>query len=347
MNKYLVTGAAGFIGMHVVEHLMDLGNEVVGLDNINDYYDPALKLARLNKILSRSDAQKFAFHRMDIADHDSLQSVFRDYDFNGVIHLAAQAGVRHSISNPQSYVQSNLIGFVNVLEAVRSQRERRACADMEGLSHLVYASSSSVYGGNTKTPFCETDRVDSPISLYAATKRSNELIAHTYSHLFGIPATGLRFFTAYGPWGRPDMSYFLFVKAITEGNLINVYNHGEMRRDFTYVDDIVKQVVTILCMPPTAHISSGTFSDDVTAPHRILNVGCNNPVPLLSFISSIERALGLAAKLNLQPLQPGDVINTHADTSRLQALTGSSPATPLNDGIDRFVRWYRQFYNLP
>jgi UDP-glucuronate 4-epimerase len=341
MKKILVTGAAGFIGMHVSQALLARGDLVVGLDNLNAYYDPALKEARLARLKSNTNASNFEFVRTDLSDAAAISSVFDGYEFDGVINLAAQAGVRYSLKNPQAYVDSNLTGFINILEGVRHQREQtgRDC-------HLVYASSSSVYGGNKKLPFAETDRVDHPVSLYAATKKANELMAHTYSHLFRIPATGLRFFTVYGPWGRPDMAVFIFTKEILAGEPITVFNHGEMQRDFTYIDDIVQGVTRALDKPPVAEPSNGDFAFDTLAPHRVLNIGNHNPEPLTEFIAAIEDALGVKAKKDFQPIQPGDVPSTYAETSALRTLTGFAPATPLREGIKRFIAWYRDYYKV-
>jgi UDP-glucuronate 4-epimerase len=341
MKKILVTGAAGFIGMYVSEALLARGDLVVGLDNLNAYYDPTLKEARIARLRSSTTAANFELIRTDLADAPAISSVFSGHEFDGVINLAAQAGVRYSLKNPQAYVDSNLTGFINILEAVRHQRERtgRDC-------HLVYASSSSVYGGNKKLPFAEADRVDHPVSLYAATKKANELMAHTYSHLFGIPATGLRFFTVYGPWGRPDMAAFIFTKAILAGEPITVFNHGDMQRDFTYIDDIVQGVVRALDMPPIAESSTGDFAFEMMAPHRVLNIGNHNPEPLTEFIAAIEDALAVKARKDFQPIQPGDVPATYAETSALRNLTGFAPATPLREGIKRFIAWYRDYYKV-
>ena len=337
MRKILVTGAAGFIGMHTTAFLLDQGVSVVGLDNLNSYYDPRLKEARLAKLQAHPNAARFEFVKAELADAGAVAQVFKRHRFDGVIHLAAQAGVRYSLQNPQAYVDSNVTGFVNILEGVRHHTQD---------CHLVYASSSSVYGGNKKLPFAETDRVDHPVSLYAATKKANELMAHTYSHLFRIPATGLRFFTVYGPWGRPDMAYFIFVRSILAGEPITVFNHGNMERDFTYIDDIVQGVVHVLDQPPVAEPSTGEFAFERMAPHRVLNIGNHNPEPLTEFISAIEDALGVKAKQNLQPIQPGDVPATYAETSALRALTGFAPSTPLQEGIARFVAWYREYYKV-
>jgi UDP-glucuronate 4-epimerase len=334
--KVLVTGAAGFIGMHVVERLLARGDEVVGVDNLNAYYDVVLKEARLSRLFKHSG---FRFVRLDIADADAVGKLFRREGFQRVVHLAAQAGVRYSLDNPQVYVQSNLVGFLNVLEGCRHGN----------VEHLVYASSSSIYGGNKKMPFSEHDNVDHPISLYAATKKSNELMAHTYSHLFGLPTTGLRFFTVYGPWGRPDMSYFKFTKAILEGRPIEVFNHGKMQRDFTYVDDIVEGVVCVLDRPPRAQPDFDAMNPDPassSAPYRIYNIGNHQPVDLMTYINVLEVALGREAKKKLLPLQDGDVEATYAQMSALQAAIGFVPATSLTEGIGRFVDWYRSYYRV-
>ena len=334
--KVLVTGAAGFIGMHVAQRLLARGDEVVGVDNLNAYYDVALKQARLDLLAQHSG---FRFVRLDIADTDAVGKLFRREGFQRVAHLAAQAGIRYSLDNPQAYVQSNLVGFVNVLEGCRYAT----------VEHLVYASSSSIYGGNKKMPFSEHDNVDHPISLYAATKKSNELMAHTYSHLFGLPTTGLRFFTVYGPWGRPDMSYFKFTKAILEGRPIEVFNHGKMQRDFTYVDDIVEGVVRVLDRPPRAQPDFDAMHPDPassSAPFRIYNIGSHRPVDLMTFIKVLEGALGREAEKELLPLQDGDVVATYAQTEALQAAIGFVPATSITEGIGRFVDWYRSYYRV-
>ncbi len=346
MKKILVTGAAGFIGMHTTEFLLNRGDSVVGLDNLNAYYDPTLKDARLAKIRSHPNAARFSFIRAELADAESVKKVFAEHDFDGVINLAAQAGVRYSLENPQAYVDSNLTGFLNILEGMRYQREQLGDASAGRARHLVYASSSSVYGGNTKLPFAESDSVDHPVSLYAATKKANELMAHNYSHLFGIPATGLRFFTVYGPWGRPDMAAFISTKAILAGQPISVFNNGKMQRDFTYIDDIVQGVVRALDLPPVSEPSTGDFAFEKMAPHRVLNIGNHNPEKLTDFIGAIESALGIKAIQDLKPIQPGDVPATYAETSQLKALTGFAPATPLKDGIAKFVAWYRDYYKI-
>jgi UDP-glucuronate 4-epimerase len=323
--KVLVTGAAGFIGMQLCEKLLARGETVLGVDNLNSYYDPRLKLDRLARLTGH---RSFEFDAVDVADGGRMGRLFAERGVDRVVHLAAQAGVRHSLRDPGSYVQSNLVGFANVLEGCRHGRIR----------HLVYASSSSVYGGNTKMPFAETDRVDKPVSLYAATKKAGELMAYSYSHLFRIPVTGLRFFTVYGPWGRPDMAYFLFTKAILEGKAIDVFNHGNMRRDFTYIDDIIEGISRVLDRAPTEEEGEGG------CPHRVFNIGNHDPVPLLDFIACIEKSLGLKAKLNMLPMQPGDVPATFADVSALKAWVGFHPATSYREGVERFVRWYREYY---
>ncbi len=345
MKKILVTGAAGFIGMHTAECLLSRGDAVVGLDNLNSYYDPRLKEARLSRIYSHSNANLFEFVKVDLSNSEAIKTLFLQHEFDGVIHLAAQAGVRYSLENPRAYVDSNLTGFVNILEGVRHQHERSKDMKKDIARHLVYASSSSVYGGNKRLPFTETDRVDHPISLYAATKRANELMAHTYSHLFGIPATGLRFFTVYGPWGRPDMATFLFAKAIIENEPIKVFNYGKMERDFTYIDDIVEGLVRVFDNHPVPVRSPENFTFEMMAPHRILNIGNNTPVALVEFISTLEEALGAKAKLEFRPIQSGDIHSTFAETSALSELTGFVPSTSLREGIGRFVAWFREYYS--
>jgi UDP-glucuronate 4-epimerase len=332
--KVLITGAAGFIGMHVAERLLANGLEVVGIDDLNAYYDPALKEARLARLRPSTG---FSFERMDIADRDAMKRLFETHRFDRVVHLAAQAGVRYSITNPHAYADANLVGFVNVLEGCRHS----------GVKHLVYASSSSVYGGNAKMPFSEHDSVDHPVSLYAATKKANELMAHTYSHLFGLPTTGLRFFTVYGPWGRPDMAAFLFADAILAGRPIDVFNHGNMRRDFTYIDDIVEGVVRLLDHPPQGDPAFDPMHPDPAtsrAPYRVFNIGNSEPVQLMEFIGAMESAIGQTATKRLLPMQDGDVPATFADTSALAALVGFAPRTPVAEGVRRFVQWYRAFY---
>jgi len=316
-KKVLVTGAAGFIGMHCVRRLLARGDKVVGVDNLNDYYSVKLKRDRLKLIAHR----EFRFHRLDLADERALRAVFDKEKPDAVLHLAAQAGVRYSLENPAAYVQSNLVGFANLLECCRRRAPR----------HLVFASSSSVYGANSKLPYSESDSVDRPVSLYAATKKSNELMAHAYSHLYGLPATGLRYFTVYGPWGRPDMSPMLFAQAIMHGKPIQVFNRGDMQRDFTYIDDIVEGTVRVLDRP---------------APYAIYNIGNHSPVALTEYIATLERALGKKAKLKLMPMQPGDVKATYADTRALNKAVGFAPSTPLAAGLQRFASWFRDYYRL-
>lgn len=332
--KILVTGAAGFIGMYVAQRLLARGDEVVGIDNLNDYYDPQLKHDRLATLTAHAG---FRFVRMDFADREAVAALFASEGFERVVHLGAQAGVRYSLQNPHAYADSNLVGFVNILEGCRHN----------GVGHLVYASSSSVYGGNEKTPFSEEDAVDHPVSLYAATKKANELMAHTYSHLYGLPTTGLRFFTVYGPWGRPDMAPWLFTSAILEGRPIKVFNHGDMLRDFTYIDDIVEGVIRSLDRPaePDAAYDGRTPNPATSrAPYRVFNIGNQDPVPLMDFIAAIEAATGKLAQKDFQPMQPGDVPVTSADVSALAAWTGFAPGTPLKEGIQRFVDWYRAYF---
>jgi len=331
--KVLVTGAAGFIGMHVAQRLLARGDTVVGLDNLSEYYDVNLKLARLKQL----DHANFSFHKIDVADGAAITGLFAAERFDRVVHLAAQAGVRHSLTNPHEYVRSNISGFLNILEACRHHP----------VQHLVYASSSSVYGGNTRLPFAESDNVDHPVSLYAASKKSNELMAHTYSHLFGIPSTGLRFFTVYGPWGRPDMALFLFTRAILAGEQVNVFNHGRMQRDFTYIDDIVEGVVRTLDRAPQLNPAFDTAAPDPAhswAPHQVLNIGNHGPAGLLDYLDALEQALGRKAERNYLPMQPGDVQATYADTTLLTEWTGHKPGTPIRRGIERFVAWYHSHY---
>ena len=333
--KLLVTGAAGFIGFHLSRRLLERGDQVVGLDNVNDYYDPTLKEARL-EILGEYDG--FSFERLDLADNEGVERCFKEHQFQRVVHLAAQAGVRYSLTNPQAYIDSNLVGFTNILEGCRHN-------DVE---HLVYASSSSVYGANTSMPFSIHDNIDHPVSLYAATKKANELMAHTYSHLYGLPTTGLRFFTVYGPWGRPDMALFLFTDAILDGRPIKVFNHGDMRRDFTYIDDIVEGVVRVTDKIAEPNPEwSGDNPDPGTsyAPYRIYNIGNNNPVELMDMIGAVEECLGQEAEKNFMPMQPGDVKETYADVEDLIADVDFQPDTPLSEGIAAFVEWYRDYYD--
>ncbi len=334
--KILVTGAAGFIGMTTSLRLLARGDEVVGLDNLNDYYSVQLKLDRLARLQAHAN---FRFVKLDVADREGMAALFAAEKFDRVIHLAAQAGVRYSLQNPHAYVDSNLVGFVNVLEGCRHTQ----------VQHLTYASSSSVYGGNTRMPFSVHDSVDHPVSLYAATKKANELMAHTYSHLFGLPTTGLRFFTVYGPWGRPDMALFLFTKAILEGRPIDVFNHGQMQRDFTYIDDIVEGVIRVSDRPATPNAGYDADTPDPgtsNAPYRVFNIGSHQPVPLMDYIGAIEAALGTTAQKNLLPMQPGDVPATYADVEALEAWTGFAPKTTIQEGIARFVAWYRGYYKV-
>ncbi len=332
--RFLVTGTAGFIGNFVAEQLLARGDEVVGLDNVNDYYDPQLKEDRLSRI---ADQPRFSQVRAGLEDKAALERLFAEHRFDRVIHLAAQAGVRYSLENPHAYVDSNLVGFMNILEGCRHH----------GVDHLVFASSSSVYGANTHMPFSVHDNVDHPVSLYAATKKANELMAHTYCHLYGIPTTGLRFFTVYGPWGRPDMALFKFTRAILAGEPIEVYNYGRMRRDFTYIDDIVEGVVrTADRLPEPDPEWSGEVPDPGTSyvPYRLYNIGNHSPVELTDFIATLESALGVAADKRPMPMQPGDVPATYADVADLQRDTGFAPDTPLATGIEQFVHWYRHYY---
>lgn len=339
MRNVLVTGCAGFIGMHTALALLEQGDVVFGIDNLNDYYSPQLKRDRIKAIESSPHAASFQFDAVDVADLAKLTELFKTRQFDVVIHLAAQAGVRYSITNPHAYAQSNLVGFLNVLEMCRHH----------GAAHLVYASSSSVYGGNTKMPFAETDSVDHPVSLYAATKKSNELMAHTYSHLYGLPTTGLRFFTVYGPWGRPDMAPMLFTKAILAEEPIKVFNHGNMMRDFTYVSDIVKGVVSVAGKPPKPQpeIDRSTLHGDQSwAPYRVFNIGSSAPVALMDFIHTLETELGKKAILDLQPMAPGDVAATYAEMSALESWSGVRPVVDLATGIRLFAQWYRSYFNF-
>ena len=333
--KVLVTGVAGFIGMHVAQRLLARGDTVVGIDNLNEYYDPALKHARLAQLAPHVD---FKFELMDIADRSAIANLFEREKFDRVVHLAAQAGVRYSLQNPHAYVDSNLVGFVNVLEGCRHN----------AVQHLVYASSSSVYGGNTKMPFAESDAVDHPVSLYAATKKANELMAHSYSHLYGLPTTGLRFFTVYGPWGRPDMSPWLFTSAILEGRTIDVFNHGKMQRDFTYIDDIADGTVRVLdrvAQPNPAFDTNAPNPAISYAPFNVYNIGNHTPVELMTFIQTIEESLGQVAKKNFLPMQSGDVVATYADVAKLNDDTGFEPKTDLAQGISHWSNWYRSYIN--
>ncbi|MFA5353982.1 MAG: NAD-dependent epimerase [Thermodesulfovibrionales bacterium] len=334
--KILITGAAGFIGSTLALRLLARGDEVVGVDNLNDYYDPSLKRARLARFI---DHPGYTDVRADISDRDMMKEVFGRYKPQRVVNLAAQAGVRYSIVNPHAYIDSNIVGFTNILEGCRHN----------GIDHLVFASSSSVYGGNTRMPFSEHDNIDHPVSLYAATKKANELMAHTYSHLYDLPATGLRFFTVYGPWGRPDMALFLFTKAIIEGRPIDVFNHGNMVRDFTYIDDIVEGVIRVLDRPAEPNQAFDSASPDPgtsNAPYRVFNIGNNHPTKLMEYIEALEQALGRSAEKNFMPMQPGDVPATSANTDELNAWVGFKPNTPVKDGVARFVDWYRSFYKV-
>jgi UDP-glucuronate 4-epimerase len=333
MSRYLVTGSAGFIGSHVVTRLLARGDEVIGLDNVNDYYDVRLKEARLALLEGKP---RYRFLRLDVADRGAMDRVFKEEQPERVIHLAAQAGVRYSLTNPYAYMDANLLGFLNILEGCRHN----------AVKHLVYASSSSVYGANTELPFATTDNVDHPISLYAATKKANELMAHTYSHLYALPTTGLRFFTVYGPWGRPDMALFLFTKAILEGRPIEVFNNGDMQRDFTYIDDIVEGVVRVSDRIPTPENVPVVPGVSSRAPYKVYNIGNNNPVPLMDMIAALERFLGRTAEKQMRPMQPGDVQATYANVDDLVADVGFRPATSIESGIERFVAWYREFYHV-
>lgn len=335
--KILVTGAAGFIGMHTCLRLLARGDEVVGLDNLNDYYDVKLKESRLALL---QEFANFRFIKMDLANNAAVADLFAGEQFQRVVNLAAQAGVRYSLKNPHAYIQSNIVGFTNVLEGCRHQH----------VEHLVYASSSSVYGANTTMPFSVHQNVDHPVSLYAATKKANELMAHTYSHLYALPTTGLRFFTVYGPWGRPDMSPFLFASAILEGRAIDVFNHGKMQRDFTYIDDIVEGIVRVLDKTAEADPAFDNAHPDSAssyAPYRLYNIGNHEPVMLMDFIETIEQAIGKTAEKNFLPMQDGDVVATYADTESLQQAIDFAPRTPLKEGIGKFVAWYREYYKQP
>ena len=334
--RVLVTGAAGFIGNETARVLLERGEEVVGIDNLNDYYDPALKQARLERLAGHN---RFSFEKLDLADREAMQVLFAEGRFERVVHLGAQAGVRYSITHPQAYLDSNLTGFGHILEGCRQN----------GVEHLVYASSSSVYGANTRTPFRVEDNADHPVSLYAATKKANEGMAHAYAHLYGLPTTGLRFFTVYGPWGRPDMAPMIFTRKILAGEPIEVFNEGRHERDFTYVDDIVEGVVRTLDTIATADpVWSGDDPSPATssAPWRLYNIGNSAPVPLMEFIATIEQAVGRKAVMEMRPRQPGDVLRTAADVSALEAAVGFRPHTPLAEGIGRMVRWYRDFYRV-
>lgn len=336
MSKHLVTGSAGFIGFHLAERLLKRGIEVVGFDNLNDYYSVQLKRDRLAHL---SNYDNFTMVEADLADQAEVDSVFRRHEFERVVHLAAQAGVRYSLDNPRAYTQSNIVGFTNILEACRNAKA----------PHLTYASSSSVYGGSTAIPFSTSNRVDHPYSLYAATKKANELMAHCYSHLYELPTTGLRFFTVYGPWGRPDMALFLFTKAILDGRPIDVFNQGKMRRDFTYIDDIVEGVDRTSEQIATSNPNWNSDSPDPatsTAPYRIFNIGNHQPVELSRFIEVVEDAIGKKAEKNMMPMQPGDVPATYADIDDLEAAVGFRPSTSIEEGVRRFVQWYREYYQI-
>ena len=332
MQNILVTGSAGFIGMQTAARLLERGDTVVGIDNLNDYYSVQLKQDRLARLTGHPG---FQFEKLSLEDRDGMAKLFESHKFDSVIHLAAQAGVRYSITHPHAYVDANLVGFMNILECCRHQR----------VGHLTYASSSSVYGANRKIPFSVDDRVDHPVSLYAATKKANELMAHTYSHLYGIPTTGLRFFTVYGPWGRPDMAMWLFTKAILEGQPIDVFNHGKLKRDFTFVTDIVEGVIRTNDTIPTAPpVTSLTDDLQTSAPYRIYNIGNNQPVELMYLIETLEKALGRKAEKNMLPMQPGDVPATFADIDALQRDVGFRPSTPIEEGVQKFVDWYRMYH---
>jgi UDP-glucuronate 4-epimerase len=334
MENILVTGAAGFIGFHLCRRLLNEGHKVIGIDNLNNYYDVHLKLARLKQI---EDEKNFQFEKIDIADRDTVSKLFIEKGFDGVFNLAAQAGVRYSLTNPYAYIESNLVGFTNILEGCRHS----------GIKHLVFASSSSVYGANTKMPFSTHHNVDHPVSLYAATKKANELMAHTYSSLYRLPCTGLRFFTVYGPWGRPDMALFLFTKAILRGERIEVFNYGRMQRDFTYIDDIIEGVVRVMHRIPEANPHWNGENPDAAssyAPYRLYNIGNNNPVELMKFIEVLEGCLGIKAEKTLMPIQAGDVPSTYADVDDLMKEVGFKPATTIENGIKSFVDWYRAYY---
>ncbi len=334
--QILITGAAGFIGFHLSQRLLSAGERVIGMDNLNDYYDVTLKENRLSQLTERDN---FTFHQLDLADRDGIDRLFDLYEFDAVVNLGAQAGVRYSLQNPRAYIDSNINGLGNILEGCRHHK----------IGHLVYASSSSVYGANTKIPFSVHDNVDHPISLYAATKKANELMAHSYSHLYRLPTTGLRFFTVYGPWGRPDMAPMLFTKAILAGKPIDVFNYGKMQRDFTYVDDIVEGIVRVIHKIPKPNPDwVGDLPDPATskAPYRIYNIGNNQPIELMYFIEVLEKCLGIEAKKNILPMQPGDVPITYADISDLATDVGFKPDTSIEVGVDRFVKWYRSYYQV-
>lgn len=348
-KKILITGSAGFIGFHLARRLLERGDEVVGLDSINNYYDPTIKYARLaqtgierdaigySKITSSAICRKYRFVQLNLEDTPAVEALFAEEAFDKVCHLAAQAGVRYSLVNPKAYIDSNIVGFFNILEQCRQY----------SIGHLVYASSSSVYGLNESMPFSASDNVDHPVSLYAASKKSNELMAHAYSHLYGLPTTGLRFFTVYGPWGRPDMALFRFTQAILDDKPIDVYNYGQMQRDFTYIDDIIEGIIRVLDNPPQGNPNwTGKAPDPSSSksPYKIYNIGNSSPVKLLDFIEAIEKALGRKAKKNMLPLQPGDVPATWADVRNLAEDLNYKPSTPIQEGINRFIAWYKDFY---
>ena len=348
--KILITGTAGFIGFHLAKRMFERGDEVIGLDNINNYYDVGVKYGRLketgikqeeikyNKLIQSNNALNYKFIKLNLEDRENIEKLFKAEKFDKVCHLAAQAGVRYSLTNPYAYIEANIIGYMNILEACRHNK----------IKHLVYASSSSVYGLNEKMPFSTSDNIDHPVSLYAATKKSNELMSHTYSHLYGIPTTGLRFFTVYGPWGRPDMALFLFTKAILEDKPIDVFNYGNMKRDFTYIDDIVKGIIRVIDNPPKGNPDWSGLNPDPSnsnARYKIYNIGNNSPVKLMDFIEAIEEALGKKAKKNMMPLQQGDVPASHADVSNLLEDMDYKPNTPIKKGINSFIEWYKDFYN--
>lgn len=334
--KILVTGSAGFVGYHLSTRLIESGFDVVGIDNLNDYYDPILKE---NRLANLQEQEGFSFYRIDLSDTARINQLFEEHQFDVVINLAAQAGVRYSLENPLAYINTNIVGFTNILEACRHN----------DIKHLIYASSSSVYGANTKMPFSVHDNVNHPVSLYASTKKSNELMAHTYSHLYGIPTTGLRFFTVYGPWGRPDMAYYSFTKNIIEGKTIKVFNHGKMQRDFTYIDDIVDGIVKLLDHAPTPDPDWNRESADPAtsyAPYRLYNIGNNKPVELMKFINTLEDLIGKKAIIEYLPMQAGDVVATYADISDLQRDVGFNPSTSIEEGLEKFVRWYKEYYKI-
>ncbi|EWH11968.1 nucleotide sugar epimerase [Catenovulum agarivorans DS-2] len=334
--KYLVTGAAGFIGFFTAQRLLKAGHQVVGIDNLNSYYQVQLKEDRLKEL---EPFEHFSFVKMDLADRDGMAQLFEEHGFDVVIHLAAQAGVRYSLENPFAYADSNLIGHLSILEGCRHNK----------VKHLVYASSSSVYGLNSKMPFATEDSVDHPVSLYAATKKANELMSHTYSHLYQIPTSGLRFFTVYGPWGRPDMALFKFTKAIINGEPIDIYNNGDLARDFTYIDDIVEGILRVASKIPEANSEwtpeQGSAKDS-SAPYRVYNIGNGSPVQLMDFVKAIEKAIGIEAKKNFMPMQPGDVYKTWADTEDLEKVTGHKPQVSVEKGVEKFVAWYRKYYQV-